>query len=156
MNFFLCGTSNAFSTSLNDGQCYKISICDGNSEYEERICETPMHTSKLNSQADSLVLVTLYNATDGANWNTPWNLNEPMSTWNGITLNGDGSVGAIILTGNNMSGTIPQELGNLSNLRTLHLNDNFLIGTIPPEFRNLGNLRELLLSDNQLSPNWLT
>ncbi len=32
---------------------------------------------------DSLALVALYNATDGANWTNTWNLNDPMSTWYG-------------------------------------------------------------------------
>jgi len=154
LNFllFLFSTS-AFSTIPSNKQCYNISVCDGNSEYEKRICETPTQTSQLNNQADSLALIALYNATDGANWNITWDLSQPMSTWNGITLT-RGFVGKINLAGNNMQGTIPQELGNISNLRTLYLSDNFLTGTIPPELRNLGNLRELLLSV-VFRPNWL-
>ncbi len=50
-----------------------------------------------------------------------------------------------------MSGTIPPELGSLSNLGWLYLHDNQLSGTIPPELGSLSNLYELSLSNNQLS-----
>ena len=50
-----------------------------------------------------------------------------------------------------MSGEIPPELGNLSNLRTLSLNDNRLNGGIPPELGNLTSLQRLNLVRNRLS-----
>ena len=43
------------------------------------------------------------------------------------------------------------ELGNLSNLEELSLNDNQLSGTIPVELANLTNLRDLNFGVNQLS-----
>ena len=36
-------------------------------------------------EADSLVLIDLYNSTDGANWVDPWNLEQPKTTWTGFT-----------------------------------------------------------------------
>ena len=50
-----------------------------------------------------------------------------------------------------MSGEIPPELGNLSNLLYLYLQDNDLSGEIPPELGNLSNLLYLYLQDNDLS-----
>lgn len=46
---------------------------------------------------------------------------------------------------------IPPELGNLSRLGSLNLNNGFLSGNIPPELGALVNLRALNLSRNQLS-----
>ena len=50
-----------------------------------------------------------------------------------------------------MSGEIPAELGSLSNLTWLLLNDNDLSGEIPAELGSFSNLTELNLNDNALS-----
>ena len=50
-----------------------------------------------------------------------------------------------------MTGDIPAELGNLSNLQELYLYDNELTGDIPTELGNLSNLAWLYLSGNQLT-----
>ena len=50
-----------------------------------------------------------------------------------------------------LSGPIPAELGNLANLRTLNLRQNQLSGAIPSQLGNLANLQGLSLWQNQLS-----
>ena len=50
-----------------------------------------------------------------------------------------------------MTGTIPAELGSLTNLRWLLLWENRLSGSIPAELGSLTNLRHMILSNNQLS-----
>ena len=111
---------------------------------------------------DSLALVALYNSTDGANWNTTWDLNSSIDTWYGVTLNTDGCVECLDLdgdagcnasgtTGNNLIGTLPPELGNLTNLEWLYLHNNGLTGTIPLGLGNLTNLEELSLFNNGLT-----
>jgi Leucine-rich repeat (LRR) protein len=52
---------------------------------------------------------------------------------------------------NELSGSIPSEIGNLTNLERLYLYDNQLTGSIPPEIGNLTNLTYLNLHDNQLT-----
>ena len=52
---------------------------------------------------------------------------------------------------NELNGEIPSEIGNLTNLTTLFLNDNQLTGEIPSEIGNLTNLTTLFLNDNQLT-----
>src|SRR6476620_2844056 len=68
---------------------------------------------------DSLVLVDLYNSTDGLNWrnHTNW-LTGPLKTWYGITV-ADTSVTEIDLVDNKLSGNIPSELGRLIKLKIL-------------------------------------
>ena len=55
------------------------------------------------------------------------------------------------LYNNELTGSIPSEIGNLTNLERLYLYDNQLTGSIPPEIGNLINLTYLNLSYNQLS-----
>ncbi|KAH7433242.1 hypothetical protein KP509_07G061200 [Ceratopteris richardii] len=52
---------------------------------------------------------------------------------------------------NQLTGTIPADLGRLQNLQLLHLFQNNLTGAIPPSLGGLLNLREIDISINQLS-----
>ena len=65
--------------------------------------------------SDSLALVALYHATDGPNWTRTWDLDEPMNTWYGITLNEEGCVARLRLNSNGLTGVIP---ANWDSLRT--------------------------------------
>ena len=57
----------------------------------------------------------------------------------------------LVLFNNQLTGSIPPEIGNLTNLTYLDLYDNQLTGVIPPEIGNLTNLIVLRLSSNQLT-----
>jgi hypothetical protein len=57
----------------------------------------------------------------------------------------------LTLWNNSLTGTIPTELGNLSNLSSLSLGSNDLTGTIPTELGNLSNLMWLALYNNELT-----
>jgi len=52
---------------------------------------------------------------------------------------------------NQLTGSIPTELGNLTNLVSLWLDDNQLEGAIPADLGNLTNLNYLYLNSNQLT-----
>jgi gliding motility-associated-like protein len=143
-------------------------------------------------QSDSLSLIALYNSTNGANWTNKWDLSKPMTTWYGIKLNASGcvecidldgypldcytdayaiGVNGVNLTGNNLQGTLPLSLDNLTELKVLilshskltdnlpnfkfakleilGLNHNNLTGSIP-NF-TIASLKRLLLNSNNLS-----
>ena len=111
---------------------------------------TPVPTA---ATTDRDVLVALYHATDGDNWrdSDSWLSDAPIGTWYGVTTDNSGRVIELVLWFNNLSGTIPPELGDLTALTALRLNGNNLSGSIPPELGNLTALTALNLSDNQLS-----
>ena len=110
---------------------------------------------------DSLALIALYNSTTGASWtnNTNWGSSEPLGDWFGVYTNSDGRVTTVNLgrsnqannTGNNLSGMIPSELGDLDKLRSLYLHNNQLTGSIPTQLGSLDSLEQLNLGGNQLS-----
>ena len=103
--------------------------------------------------ADRAALVTLYNATGGANWtnNTNWLTNEALSEWHGLDTDANGRVTGLRLENNGLSGEIPAELGDLTNLISLRLYSNSLSGEIPAALGGLSNLQELILSRNALT-----
>jgi len=97
-------------------------------------------------------LEALWDSTDGSGWTNPsgWDTNTPIDTWYNIVVTG-GTITEIRLSQNNLVGTIPADLGNLSNLVNLNLAGNQLGGSIPVELGNLSNLEDLSLDRNQLS-----
>ncbi|MEO6686623.1 MAG: leucine-rich repeat domain-containing protein [Dyadobacter sp.] len=105
-------------------------------------------------EADRTALVKLYNATNGPQWTNSTNWNTPGSPcgWWGITCEGS-RVTEINLTNNNLSGTIPIENGEFTELKYLGLAVNKLSGTIPSELSTLSKLEIIELSANQLTGN---
>lgn len=104
------------------------------------------------SLSECLALVALFNSTDGPSWktNTNWLSNYSPSTWFGVSIEAK-SVSSLQLNNNQLSGTIPAELGSLSNLNILYLSSNQLSGPIPPSLGNLTLLMDLYLDNNQLT-----
>ncbi|MBC9889348.1 MAG: hypothetical protein F7B06_05750 [Opitutae bacterium] len=102
---------------------------------------------------DRDALVALYNATDGANWtnNENWGTDAPLEQWHGVTVDDNGRVMELRLSGNALTGKIPAELGGLANLVTLSLDGNQLSGPIPAELGGLTKLTGLSLSSNALT-----
>ena len=69
--------------------------------------------------AERAALVALYEATVGANWthSANWLSDKPLGAWHGVTTDNSGRVTSLELGGNQLSGEIPPDLGNLTNLR---------------------------------------
>ena len=125
-------------------------------------------------------LMTFYNATGGSNWRdkTNWGSEKPFIEWYGVGTDDDNVIGLSLnsnnLTGeltkeliqnisnlnsltslslyaNNLSGSIPTEVGSLRKLKNLNLSDNLLVGGIPESIGNLTLLESLSLSNNKLT-----
>jgi len=101
---------------------------------------------------DSLALVALYTSTNGDNWtdNTNWLTDQDVSDWYGITVSNN-RVTHLELNLNNLLGTIPHELENLTGLTVLNLERNEISGDFPTEVLNLTDLTELILRNNNFT-----
>ena len=74
----------------------------------------------------------------------------PITAWTGIGIN-DHKVEHLDLSNNGLTGTIPPQLAQLTNLEALYLDVNRLTGTIPPQLAQLTNLEALELDGNRLT-----
>jgi len=103
---------------------------------------------------DRAALVAFYEALDGPNWregtNRNWLSDEPLSEWFGVETNGAGRVTGLALIRVTTGGTIPPELGDLTELRELTLYTNGLEGSIPLELCRLSRLELVALGGNSL------
>jgi hypothetical protein len=58
-------------------------------------------------KSDSLELIKFYKALQGGLWKKPWNLTKPKNTWEGVSFSKSGCVSEIVLSDNNLIGSIP-------------------------------------------------
>ncbi|MEZ4874735.1 MAG: hypothetical protein R2793_04625 [Flavobacteriaceae bacterium] len=119
-------------------------------------------------------LTDLYQSTNGDQWKVSWPLDKPVTQWEGITVshnhiteirmlfnNMEGTIPASIaqltelkvleLSFNKINGELPETIGSLGKLEVLALNGNDITGSIPASFGDLATLKQLHLSSNQLS-----
>ena len=72
------------------------------------------------SNNEKNALIVIYIATNGENWTITWDINAQVSTWNGVEVEND-MVVSLDLSFNNLEGELPEEIGNLINLRSQKL-----------------------------------
>ena len=94
-------------------------------------------------------LIALYNAFDGPNWTNPWDITTPIETWDpSFRLQFDDVTNRVVhfdYSGQNLTGIIPPEIGDLTELTGLWLFGNNITGEVPAEIWTLTNLRELVI-----------
>ncbi len=111
--------------------------------------------------SDREVLIAFYEAMGGDDWtfleamgsnrvkkDTHWRSDAPLSEWYGVTTDNQGRVTGLRLSSNDLTGGIPESLGQLENLNILDLSLNHLTGGIPASLGQLKNLRILDLSSS--------
>eukprot|EP00592_Proboscia_alata_P015579 CAMPEP_0194394034 /NCGR_PEP_ID=MMETSP0174-20130528/123631_1 /TAXON_ID=216777 /ORGANISM="Proboscia alata, Strain PI-D3" /LENGTH=852 /DNA_ID=CAMNT_0039189789 /DNA_START=100 /DNA_END=2654 /DNA_ORIENTATION=+ len=113
-------------------------------------------------------LAVFYFSTQGKNWNHQYNFlsDKDVCAWNGYKnstrdnldqfsgvqrCDEAGNVQNIELVSENLTGTIPSELGMLTNLVDLKFNFNNLFGTVPIELSYISSLAEVDLVRNDLT-----
>ncbi|MFA5443485.1 MAG: BACON domain-containing carbohydrate-binding protein [Bacteroidales bacterium] len=98
-------------------------------------------------------LMVLYNQLDGENWTKGdnWNSQEDISTWEGVTVENEAVTG-LNLNGFGLNGQLPSEIGDFTSLRTLDLGNNpDLTGSLPENMGNLSELRRFLATETDFT-----
>ena len=120
------------------------------------VCTQFILFSKANHDESELyALNVLFNSTNGNFWTQSdgWNnkFDENYCSWYGILCNHENNVIIFDLSSNNLSGTIPKEIGNFKALKTMYVSGNNLFGALPKEIGNLLKLENLYMDQNFLS-----
>lgn len=81
---------------------------------------------------DTDLLRDLYEATAGDSWKRSdnWLSNMSVSTWYGVTTDNDDQITGLNLAANNLNGTIPTSLFNITTLESISLAVNSLQGIV--------------------------
>ena len=104
------------------------------------------------SEQERQALIDLYNSTGGPNWRYQWDFSKPVCEWRGVSVSqgNNANVVELNLSGYNMTGSIPESIGNLKSLTTLNLRNN-LITKLPNSLGNLSDLQTLNVSRSPLN-----
>ena len=100
--------------------------------------------------SDREILEILYHATDGPNWtgNDNWLTGAQLANWENVRVDRDGRVVELWLGQNNLTGSMPPEIGSLTRLELLSAWGNKLSGIIPPELGKLSRVTYIELGTN--------
>ena len=148
---------------LERGAIYDTNSCQN--PYNVALWWLAMKTESLDAKRLMTLfsLALLYLNLDGTNWNhqTDWMYHEVNECdWGGVTCSYEliadpsttnvdaGVVVQLVLDNMKLSGSLPSEIGLLTDLETLSLGNNDFCGKLPKEILGLTNLQELSLQGN--------
>ncbi|CAJ1962396.1 unnamed protein product [Cylindrotheca closterium] len=119
---------------------------------DDFVLNTMVVTSEL---LERHALVTMYYNLRGEGWvfdsSDNWLTSTSHCDWEFVECDENGSVISLNFRSKGLQGSLPAEIGNLSNLIELHLVGNRLTGSLPtPSFGQLTKLRSLFLDDNRM------
>lgn len=153
-----------FTIKANEGELNRtgnIEIQDAEGKVLKTIIVIQGNALESELAKEKEILTKFYFATNGDQWEnkTNWCSDKPVGEWYGIKTNHNGLVSEILfvyndptnLNGNNLSGYLIPELGDLSELFFLEIQFSQISGNIPEELGKLKHLYHLNLSYNQLS-----
>jgi len=106
---------------------------------------------------ERFVLANLYISTNGDEWAKKMHFRSKKSVcdWNdktsGVFCNDDKQVSKLVLPESNLNGTIPHDIGLLSNIEIIDLSKNALKGSIPISIGIMSSLQTIDMSFNKIS-----
>ncbi len=143
-------------TGVNNRVEYDVQVRgvneDGDGAWSETRSATPRACPDGIDFGDCRALRAVRDILVGSGTAMNWAPGLPIEEWTGVDVNPvTGRVVRLLLSGQGLGGTLPAELGDLTDLEVLWLHDNNLTGSMPPELGHLVNLQSLLLANNGLT-----
>ena len=129
-----------------------VQLClPGTAEFVAWVARANVPRPRYCNASDRTALETLYESTGGADWTDSggWLSGPALGEWHGVETDSVGTVTALDLTGNGLSGELPARLGNLSAMTELKIGDNSLTGRLPLSLTSVP-LREFRYADTGL------
>jgi len=104
--------------------------------------------NKNSVRGDLEALTDLYSATNGGNWsnNSGWLNGDPSNDWYGVEVDSEGRVIRLDLYKNNLSGELPESIGNLSKLQFFSVKRNPVYSRIPRSIKNWAKAETVMFS----------
>lgn len=104
---------------------------------------------------DREALEALFDVTGGDDWFNVygWGTDWPLARWHGVSTDASGRVTDVVLSGtfgNGLTGTLPEEIADLSELARLDLSGNDLRHSLPAGITGLSELTELRITGTGL------
>lgn len=104
------------------------------------------------SNAERNALISIYNSTNGENWNRTWDLEKDPRTWFGVSVK-NGAIVELNLAGNALKGNFPSNISSFTRLTKLDLSNNQLSGEVAAGVSSLSSLTKLDISNNRFTDN---
>ena len=130
------------SIQQNDGTAQQTSI-----NYTQVVFGKPLTDEEFE------ILKKIYASTNGTQWTQKWDISQNKLhevSWYGVGTK-DGHVVSLSLSANNLSGSLPAALSDLTYLETLNLQSNAIEGSLPSDLGRLTNLKTLNVQSNKFS-----
>ena len=129
------------------------SLCiSGSADFAEWLTQLEVYVGPLCNEGDRRVLVSLYEATGGSDWDrsTGWLGDGLLNDWHGVSVGSLGRVTTLDLSDNGLAGRVPGSLAQLTNMTSLRIDGNEgLTGPLPLSLSAL-SLQELQYKETGL------
>ena len=108
------------------------------------VCGLCSSTCECDTPQVRAVLARFYNATGGPYWDNAsgWTSPDPVCDWYGVVCAG-ANLTDIDLAYNNLVGTLPADLANITSIQRLNLSNNNLRGPLPPQWSAMTQMQVL-------------
>ena len=120
-------------------------------EFQEWLVDVQAQGEECDSaRVERLALREFFTRTGGDSWanRDGWNSGTALNNWHGVTV-ADGRVNQLELPANGLAGPLAPEIGNLTELKVLRLDDNDLTGAFPVAISSMAELDTIRVSGNR-------